>query len=119
MSTHNIQFHDKTRKQSLNICFLELWKAMGLKNEFELAKVNEPSVFESSRFYRIWSQCHDLQCSRYERIKINTLCNFSTNIKQHMLWVPIRRDPTTKFMFLWINKTSIFLVKIWLIYTYG
>ena len=24
MSTHNIQFHDKVRKKSLNICFLEL-----------------------------------------------------------------------------------------------
>ena len=24
MSTHNIQFHDKIRKKSLNICFLEL-----------------------------------------------------------------------------------------------
>ena len=26
MSTHNIQFHDKIRKKSLNICFLELRK---------------------------------------------------------------------------------------------
>ena len=26
MSTHNIQFHDKIRKKSLNICFLELLK---------------------------------------------------------------------------------------------
>ena len=24
MSTHNIQFHDKKKKMSLNICFLEL-----------------------------------------------------------------------------------------------
>ena len=24
MSTHNIQFHDKNKKISLNICFLEL-----------------------------------------------------------------------------------------------
>ena len=24
MGTHNIQFHDKIRKKSLNICFLEL-----------------------------------------------------------------------------------------------
>ena len=41
MSTHKIQFHDK--KISLNICFLEL---AGLKTEFELAMVNEPSVVE-------------------------------------------------------------------------
>ena len=26
MSTHNIQFHDKIRKKSLNICFLLCWK---------------------------------------------------------------------------------------------
>ena len=38
MSTHNIQFHDKIRI------------SLGLKNEFELAMVNEPSVFELLRF---------------------------------------------------------------------
>ena len=27
MSTHNIQIHDKIRKKSLNICFLELSEA--------------------------------------------------------------------------------------------
>ena len=49
MSTHNIQFHDK--KKSLNICFLELSEEFRRdKNEFELAMVNEPSMFESSRF---------------------------------------------------------------------
>ena len=26
MSTHDIQFHDKLRKKSLNICFLSYWK---------------------------------------------------------------------------------------------
>ena len=29
---------------------------MGLKNEFELAMLNEPSVFEPLRFYCIWSR---------------------------------------------------------------
>ena len=36
MGTHNIQFHDKISKK---------------KNEFELAMVNEPSVFELLRFH--------------------------------------------------------------------
>ena len=42
----------KTKNISLNICFLELSEEFrkGLKNEFELAMVNEPSVFEPSRF---------------------------------------------------------------------
>ena len=26
MSTHKIQYHDKIRKKSLNICFLSCWK---------------------------------------------------------------------------------------------
>ena len=26
MNTHNIKFHDKLRKKSLNICFLSYWK---------------------------------------------------------------------------------------------
>ena len=47
MSTHNIQFHDKRRKTSLNICFLEYLEEFlyGLKHEFELAMIIEPSVF--------------------------------------------------------------------------
>ena len=28
MSTHDIQFHDKIRKKSLNICFLELLEGL-------------------------------------------------------------------------------------------
>ena len=49
MSTHNIQFHEKV---SLTFCFLELAKEFcrDSKNEFELAMVNEPSVFELLRF---------------------------------------------------------------------
>ena len=52
MSTQNIQFHDQNVKISQNICFLELPK--GLKNEFQLAVVNEPSVFVPLRFYCIY-----------------------------------------------------------------
>ena len=52
MRTHNIRFHDKIRKTSLNICFLELldkfcrdWK------EFESSTLNEASVFEPLSLY--------------------------------------------------------------------
>ena len=53
MSTHNIQFHAKIRKQKfLNICFLELLVILQvLKNEFESSTVNEPSGFEPLRLY--------------------------------------------------------------------
>ena len=42
MSTHNIPFHDKTRTNSLNICFLELSEEFRRvsKNEFGLLKGN-------------------------------------------------------------------------------
>ena len=50
MSTHNIQFH-KIRKNPKIFVFLRYRKNfVGTKNEFELAMVNEPSVFELSRF---------------------------------------------------------------------
>ena len=54
MHTHTIPFHDKIIKKnkSLNICFMELSEEShsDLKNEFESAMVNEPSVFEPNRF---------------------------------------------------------------------
>ena len=57
MSIHNIHFLDKenVHKLYLNICFLELSEEFprDSKNEFESATVNEPSVFESLRFYCI------------------------------------------------------------------
>ena len=53
MSTHNIPFSRQKKKITLNypksatvrIC------STGLKNEFETAMVNEPSVFEPLKFY--------------------------------------------------------------------
>ena len=49
MSTHNIQFHDKIRKFTLYICFLELSGEFRQKR-VRITMVNEPSVFEPSRF---------------------------------------------------------------------
>ena len=53
MSAHSKQFHDKIRV-SLDICFLKLSEKnqMGLQNKFELALVNESSVFEL-----LWFDC--------------------------------------------------------------
>ena len=52
MSTHNKQFHDEI-ENFLNYLFS--WAIgrilQGLKNEFELAMVKEPSVFELLRVY--------------------------------------------------------------------
>ena len=51
MSPHNIQFHDKIKKNTKILVFLSYRKNfVGLKNEFEIAVVNEPSVFELLRF---------------------------------------------------------------------
>ena len=47
MSTHNISF--QYNKENL-------WDfSKGLKNEFETAVVNEPSVFEPLKIYCIWN----------------------------------------------------------------
>ena len=51
MSTHNIQFHDEIKKILLFFYFVAIGRtSQGLKNKFELAMVNEPSVFELLRF---------------------------------------------------------------------
>ena len=46
MSTHNIPFQYKKKKFTLNYQNLQLWDlfSKGLKNEFKIAVVNEPSV---------------------------------------------------------------------------
>ena len=51
MSTHNIKFHDYLRQFPYIFVFFSYRKNFaGTKNEFELAMVNEPSVFELLRF---------------------------------------------------------------------
>ena len=54
MNTNNIPFSIKKRKITL-ILNLPLWDfSNGLKNEFETAVVDEPSVFEPLKFYCIY-----------------------------------------------------------------
>ena len=52
MSTHNISFLNtkKNHPKLSQICNYGIC-SMGPKNEFEPAVVNEPSVFEPSKFY--------------------------------------------------------------------
>ena len=53
MSTHNILYHDKIRKKPCIFVFLSYREnSVGTQNGFEPSKINEPSVFEPSRFYR-------------------------------------------------------------------
>ena len=50
MKTQYTIFNLKNRKSPRIILTLQLWDfSKGLKNEFETAMVNEPSVFESLR----------------------------------------------------------------------
>ena len=56
MSTHNIPF--SIYKKKINLNYLKFaamgFLYQGLKNEFETAVVNEPSVLEPLKFYCIW-----------------------------------------------------------------
>ena len=52
MSTHNIQFHDKIKKILKYLFSSAIGRiSLGLKNEFELAMVNEPSRFDCIIIY--------------------------------------------------------------------
>ena len=55
MSTHTIPFFNMKKKKILNYSksAAMVFYSKGLKNEFERAVVNEPSVFEPLKFYCI------------------------------------------------------------------
>ena len=56
MSTHNIPFYNKKAKSPPEYSKSAAMGVFswGLKNEFEKAMVNEPSVFEPLKFYCIF-----------------------------------------------------------------
>ena len=64
MRTHNIPFSicsQKNHPKLPEVCSYEIF-SKGLKNEFERAVVNEPSVFEPLKFYCIKHQnTHSMQ----------------------------------------------------------
>ena len=62
MSAHNIPFSNikqENHSKLSQICSYGIF-SKGLKNEFETAAVNEPSVFEPLKFYCIWETCMSL-----------------------------------------------------------
>ena len=58
LSLHNIHFQDKIKdlKLSQHYYYISTYgkSFQGLKNEFEIAVVNEPSVFEPLKFYSMY-----------------------------------------------------------------
>ena len=60
MSTHvAFHFQHKEEKSALIVLNLPLWDfSKGLKNEFETAVVDEPSVFERLKFFCICQLWH-------------------------------------------------------------
>ena len=57
MNTHNIYFQDKIidiKLSQLYYYISSMEKFLGLKNKFEIAVVNEPSVFETLKFYTVF-----------------------------------------------------------------
>ena len=58
MSTHNIQFHDKMKISLIFFFFFLINQKnfVGTQNVFESSQVNQPSVFESWRFYCTFSR---------------------------------------------------------------
>ena len=85
MSTHNIHVHDKKKKKkkkknmkiALYICFLELSEEFfyGLKNMFNSATVDEPSVFEPFKYY----------CSSIMLLYLH-VCNVVTPSLKHIIY---------------------------------
>ena len=74
MSTNNIQFHDKIRKfpQNIILVFLSYWNNfLGMqKTKVKSTMVNEPSMFESLKFYYIYLLFF-AQCENAIHVKLN------------------------------------------------
>ena len=71
MSMHNIPFSKKKKRKSPSIIpNLQLWDFFkGLKNEFETAVVNEPSVFKPLKFYCTSHVCwYSLELKSYQLV---------------------------------------------------
>ena len=93
MSKHYIPFFNMKKKKTLNdpICSYGIFPK-GLKNEFERAVVNEPSVFEPLKFYYIFafnivSQGKKSFCSTCIRINLDFFSaqNCYSTSKEHKI----------------------------------
>ena len=72
MKTHNIPFPIKNKENHPKLSQIFSYGfLLGLKNEFETAVVNEPSVFEPLKFYCMSvpysDRCHGEARERYSR----------------------------------------------------
>ena len=85
MSTHNIPFSACKKKKKKNTINCPKSTPVGyfsleLKNEFETAVVNEPSVFEPLKFYCIFLfilSCVFLYCFLFQRNNLSVLFFFN------------------------------------------
>ena len=102
-------FYNKKRKSPLIILNLHVWDffSKGLNNEFEIAEVNEPSVFEPLKFYcnvyfnvlslaAIWGQSYQgtsltrvLNLNEYQTMRIYWLIKVLFVYKCNMIQIPL------------------------------
>ena len=71
MSTHNIHFHDKIRKFPYLFSLAIGRISYRLKNVFELAVVNEPSVFVLLRFASVLTISDQKLFESQKRVRIS------------------------------------------------
>ena len=92
MSTHNIPFFNMKKKKTLNYSKSAAmgFYSKGLKNEFERAVVNEPSVFEPLKLY---CTCMNMATLRFAYPKMKKIvmtwkfCNLLMYCKMDDWWL--------------------------------
>ena len=119
MSTHNIPFSIQTRKSPLNIPNLQLWDfSNGLKNGFETAVVNEPSVFEPLKFYCInpshkWNAAYSTLFAFNLEISYCS-CTRSAQPGPNRSLGPLRSDSVIRLVSVIFGKcTTLLVTKCW------
>ena len=76
MSTHNMPFINIRKENHPRLSKSMSFFSQGLKNEFETAMVNEPSVFEPLKFYCILHNIREyFEISMFE-IRRGRCCGF-------------------------------------------
>ena len=74
-TTYHFQHKKENQPKSSQICSYETF-SKGLKNEFERAVVNEPSVFEPLKFYCILKYTHTSSAETENKIKEKKMNSF-------------------------------------------
>ena len=111
MSIQNIHFHDEISKMPeifIYICFIDVLEKFlrDSKNDSELATVNEPSTFESLRFYCIsWKE------NQWKSLSCNCFTNYfasEQSFSTRRMWLKAQRVPVIR-----VDETCSYAV--WLI----